>query len=544
MVVYTATTRAAAGGTDAMLATIYLALSEANQSYLNSNISQRLRLVHTEEVNYAESGNIQTDRDRLQNPSDGIMDNVPTLRNTYAADVVALIQEDGGGYCGISFIMSPVSNAFEPFGYAVVARSCATGNYSFAHELGHVMGARHDWYVDSTNNSAYAFNHGYVNKTPTAPAAPWRTIMAYNNDCSDGGINCTRVPYWSNPNVNYPVGGDPMGVASGGQQSDNHQVLNNTALTVANFRCSSPIANNVWMKDTWDDTGAEPDPHTVGEDMWKSPYIWVRNSQDTTLVHQHQHQDPIFGQTNWIYTKLHNGSGDTSGNLEIYWADGSTALSWPADWHLLHSTPVNFAGHSTTIVETQWIGLPGTGHFCLLARWNSPSDPMAFPEAANLEQNVRQNNNLVWRNLDIVDMGHDTAADETFIVRNVNREARGIYSLIVRSPKNEVGNSFIRYGRVTVQFDELLMKAWQEGGSRGTGFKMDGLLAVVVDPNGAVFENLIMAPNGAGHMRLNFKKSPSTPKRTYILDTVQLGQGKNPVIGGMSFEIHTDQLPK
>ena len=60
MVVYTATTRAAAGGTDAMLATIYLALSEANQSYLNSNISQRLRLVHTQEVNYAESGNIQT----------------------------------------------------------------------------------------------------------------------------------------------------------------------------------------------------------------------------------------------------------------------------------------------------------------------------------------------------------------------------------------------------------------------------------------------------------------------------------------------------
>ena len=156
--------------------------------------------------------------------------------------MVALIQEDGGGYCGISFIMSPVSNAFEPFGYAVVARSCATGNYSFAHELGHVMGARHDWNVDSTNNSAYAFNHGYVNKTPTAPAAPWRTIMAYNNDCSDGGINCTRVPYWSNPNVNYPVGGDPMGVASGGQQSDNHQVLNNTTLTVANFRCSSPIA--------------------------------------------------------------------------------------------------------------------------------------------------------------------------------------------------------------------------------------------------------------------------------------------------------------
>ena len=37
---------------------------------------------------------------------------------------------------------------------------------------------------------------------------------------------------------------------------------------------------NVWMKDTWDDTGAEPDPAQNNEVMWKSPYIWIRNSQD------------------------------------------------------------------------------------------------------------------------------------------------------------------------------------------------------------------------------------------------------------------------
>ena len=57
MVVYTADARSDAGGTDAMIAEVYLGLSETNQSYLNSNITQRLSLVHVAEVSYTESGN-------------------------------------------------------------------------------------------------------------------------------------------------------------------------------------------------------------------------------------------------------------------------------------------------------------------------------------------------------------------------------------------------------------------------------------------------------------------------------------------------------
>ena len=53
-----------------------------------------------------------------------------------------------------------------------------------------------------------------------------------------------------------------------------------TARTVANLRCGLETPGNVWMKDTWDDTGAEPDPTQDNEVMWKSPYIWVRNAQD------------------------------------------------------------------------------------------------------------------------------------------------------------------------------------------------------------------------------------------------------------------------
>jgi len=152
---------------------------------------------------------------------------VAALRNTYGADLVSFIIE-GTQFCGIAWLMQTVSPTFAANAYSVTARTCATGYYSFAHEIGHNMGARHDWFVDPTNNSPYSYNHGFVATNKT-----WRTIMAYGNDCG----NCTRVNRWSNPSLLY--NGAPTGVPEGQfHAADNHRTLNNTALTVANFRQS------------------------------------------------------------------------------------------------------------------------------------------------------------------------------------------------------------------------------------------------------------------------------------------------------------------
>ena len=80
-------------------------------------------------------------------------------------------------------------------------------------------------------------------------------------------------------------------------------------------------ATSVWMKDTWSDTGLEPDPAQAALPMWESPYIWVRTTQDTLLIHQHEHMNPIKDQPNFIYVKIHNGGAATSGNLEVSFAD-------------------------------------------------------------------------------------------------------------------------------------------------------------------------------------------------------------------------------
>ena len=76
---------------------------------------------------------------------------------------------------------------------------------------------------------AYGFGH-FVNGS-------YRTVMSYSNNCTSG---CTRVPYFSNPNVSY------NSVATGiANQRDNARAGNTTAPDVANFRAAN--TNSIFL---------------------------------------------------------------------------------------------------------------------------------------------------------------------------------------------------------------------------------------------------------------------------------------------------------
>lgn len=208
MVVYTAVARQAAGGTAAMQTLIDLGVAITNETYRNSQVQQRVWLVHTAEVNYAETGNSNTDLQRLRNPSDGFMDEVHTWRDEYHADYVSLVLDNIGGSCGLGYVLTSIPNpSFAAFAFNVIARNCIADNYTLPHELGHNMGLRHDWYVDD-NPSPFTDARGFVNV-----AGKWRTVMAYNNLCTANSTSCTRLPFFSNPAVQY--NGTPLGVPLG-----------------------------------------------------------------------------------------------------------------------------------------------------------------------------------------------------------------------------------------------------------------------------------------------------------------------------------------
>lgn len=208
-------TNAAAQASGDITGLINLAIAESNQSYANSGVQISLQLAGLYTTTYAESGSFSTDLSRFRGTSDGYMDSIHSLRNQNAADV-AMIVLNNSSSCGLaSAIGATASTAF-----ASVAQSCATGYYSFAHEIGHLQSARHDPSNDPTN-SPYAYGHGYQ-----SPTKAWRSVMGYN--CSP---SCPRINYWSNPLKTY--GGQAMGTAA---RSDNARVLNNTRGTISSFR--------------------------------------------------------------------------------------------------------------------------------------------------------------------------------------------------------------------------------------------------------------------------------------------------------------------
>ena len=104
LVVYTPASRVRYGqaGIESL---IDLAVAETNQAYTNSQISTQLRLVYKGEVNYAETTSIDTDLARLKGKTDGFMDEVHGLRDTYKADLVSLIEENGAT-SGLAYQMS------------------------------------------------------------------------------------------------------------------------------------------------------------------------------------------------------------------------------------------------------------------------------------------------------------------------------------------------------------------------------------------------------------------------------------------------------
>ena len=191
---------------------ITLAVAETNQAYLNSGIHIRLNLVDTMQTTYSEVGKSIA---QLLNDLVTLAD-VTNRRDRVKADIVIMLTT-ASDYCGSAYINPPPN-----FAMGVVNYRCATGYYSFAHEIGHIQGAEHN--VEDAGTSVFPYGYGYRN---TATSPPWRTIMSY--PCPT--TNCPRLQYFSNPNVNY--NGIAMGTPS---TNNNARVLNETAARVAEFR--------------------------------------------------------------------------------------------------------------------------------------------------------------------------------------------------------------------------------------------------------------------------------------------------------------------
>lgn len=216
LVFYTTASKNALGGDAQAQALAQQAVDASNTAYINSKIRQRLRLVNSRELLYTEVGTPSTDLSNFRNNT-----TVRDLREQYKADLVVLIAEEPS-VCGIGYLMGTNSPASQNNGFTLTHRTCAVGNLSLAHELGHNMGSQHN--PENGSNPTYSFGFGhYVDGV-------FRTVMSYADPCPSG---CTRRAYFSNPEIYF------SGYSTGIDNArDNARSINLTADSIANYRYS------------------------------------------------------------------------------------------------------------------------------------------------------------------------------------------------------------------------------------------------------------------------------------------------------------------
>jgi hypothetical protein len=238
----------------------------------DSRAQPRIRVVHTEEVVYDESGldNVDVTIDRMLNPSDGYLDGVYGLRDTHQADIVVLyvkcVNCGGVAACnhGDQYIL------VESGGFAVLSADWPIDfPWGTAHELAHVMGCGHNRDAESSpghprNCRAFPYSYGYdfigdsgqwhstnLSYGPTLCGGTVGGVpcqLAHGDSDCPAGQTCQhlpppKIPYYSNPDVFFD--GQPTGVPIGAANAANNvHTLNVTAFTVANYRVRS---GNIWV---------------------------------------------------------------------------------------------------------------------------------------------------------------------------------------------------------------------------------------------------------------------------------------------------------
>lgn len=198
----------------------------ANQAYIDSQVSLRLRVVHSAQVGYSDDGSNDSTLDALSDGMGSAFANVESLRTQKGADLVVLVRPydySSHGSCGVAWLNGQNGRTMTAdAGYAVVSYGDSSryycDDYTFAHELGHNMGSAHDQ-AHSSSQGAYPYSYGY------GAEGSFGTIMSYINPA---------VGYFSNPQLNACAGR-----ACGTSSANNALSLNNVRTTVAAFKAAT-----------------------------------------------------------------------------------------------------------------------------------------------------------------------------------------------------------------------------------------------------------------------------------------------------------------
>ncbi len=294
-----------------------------------------------------------------------------------------------------------------------------------------------------------------------------------------------------------------------------------------------PARTDVFIRDVPGDTGVEPDPTTAS--VLNSPDIRSCNSPVMCATDQ----TPVVGGTSYVFVTLNNpgpyGSGAGSGTLYVYYTVLGGAALWPAGWSSIGSVALTvYPGTATVTVP--WASVPAAGHFCLLARWVSSTDPM-YGETTDSQGNAKNNNNIAWHNIaSIRPFPGGTAVEAPFAIGNVT-DIRAVNDVVFTEPAGH----FEATGAITVDLGSLYA-GWVQAGAKGTGIKLAGGTSVLlVNPADARISGLAVDPGpNKPQLNLSFAAGRQATGQA-VIDVSQQGPavdgGPMTNLGGAEYDV-------
>lgn len=310
------------------------------------------------------------------------------------------------------------------------------------------------------------------------------------------------------------------------------------------------------------DDGTEPNPDPGP--MWISEDIWVRQNLDGGTTPE----NPEFKLTspNGVYVNVRNLSSTASTDcaiLRVHFSKASTGLQWPTHFNdyflnvggssVLHGDLIGSANipsippNGMVTVEIPWYPPnPGdfivdTHHFCLVSRILTPNDPMYSEVAGSVSPNVRNNNNIAWKNLSVYDMTPGNVSPPTGVyIRGIEREYPGTNIRFIDTGfGDQIERRFFDLGTLIIDLQPELFQILERNGSLDAeGIRVIGRNKISVTSRNAVLKDFPLEYQKTYFMTFEFKLSEELREGEQIVfDLIQENAKKNTLVGGERFLI-------
>ncbi len=198
------------------------------------------------------------------------------------------------------------------------------------------------------------------------------------------------------------------------------------------------------------------------------------------------------GQDNYIYVRMRNRGGSAAANVkaDVFWSPPATLVT-PDLWTLAGSVTVPSVPSGNVLTVSNKITwpaaqIPGSGHYCFVGLIGNAADPApapaAFADWATYQQFIRNNNNVTWRNFNVVDNDPSAGADPDYaaadflVVGAPDKARRFAFESVARLPEG---------ARVLLQAPEYFLDALHHPKAQAKPDKARKAVRVPLNPHGA-----------------------------------------------------------